>query len=95
MRYFNLGMEKKLKHSIIGVDEFAEDVIRTRKEELSLQCDNNMSKQRSDPLQKNGLSGRVFLGRVFKNAAQNGIKPRFSKTGLKGARPNCVLHAGP
>ena len=46
-------------------------------------------------LQKKGLSGRVFLGCVFKNAAQNGIKPRFLKTGLKGARPSRVLHAGP
>ncbi|KAM4073470.1 hypothetical protein ACB094_10G021700 [Castanea mollissima] len=55
MRYFNLGIEKKLKHSINVVDEFAEDVIRTRKEELSLQCNNNMSKQRSDLL-------TVFMG---------------------------------
>ncbi|KAM4109202.1 hypothetical protein ACB094_03G102500 [Castanea mollissima] len=55
MRYFNLGMEKKLKNSIKGVDEFAEDVIRTRKKELSLQFDNNMSKKRSDLL-------TVFMG---------------------------------
>ena len=41
-------------------------------------------------LQNAGLSGHVF-----KNAAQNGIKPRFLKTGLKGARPSRVLHAGP
>ena len=46
-------------------------------------------------LQNAGPSGCVFLGRVFKNAAQNGIKPRFLKTGLKGARPNRVLYAGP
>ena len=46
-------------------------------------------------LQNAGLSGRVFLGRIFKNAAQNDIKPRFLKTGLKGARPSRVLHAGP
>ena len=55
MRYFNLGMEKKLKDSIKEVDEFAEDVIRTRKKELSLQFDNNMSKKRSDLL-------TVFMG---------------------------------
>ena len=46
-------------------------------------------------LQNVGPSGCVFLGRVFKNAAQNGIKPRFLKTGLKGARPSRVLYAGP
>ena len=46
-------------------------------------------------LQNAGLSGCVFLGRVFKNAAQNGIKPRFLKTGLKGTRPSRVLYAGP
>lgn len=55
MRYFNLGMEKKLKDSIKGVDEFAEDVIRTRKKELSLQYDHNNKKQRLDLLS-------VFMG---------------------------------
>ena len=46
-------------------------------------------------LQNAGPSGCVFLGRVFKNAAQNCIKPCFLKTGLKGAKPSCVLYAGP
>ena len=46
-------------------------------------------------LQNAGPSGCVFLGRIFKNAAQNDIKPRFLKTGLKGARPSRVLYAGP
>ena len=45
MRHFNVGTEKKLKMSIKGVDEFADDVIRTRKKELSLQCD-DIKKQR-------------------------------------------------
>ena len=48
-----------------------------------------------ESLQNAGLSGCVFLGRVFKNAAQNSIKPRFLKTGLKGARPRRVLYATP
>ncbi|XLR56224.1 hypothetical protein S83_006896 [Arachis hypogaea] len=52
MRFLNLGMEKKLKESIKGVDEFAENVIRTRKKELSLFCD---EKQRSDLLS-------IFMG---------------------------------
>ncbi|KAB1206300.1 Cytochrome P450 86B1 [Morella rubra] len=53
MRYLNVGTEKKLKISIKGVDEFAEDVIRTRKKELSMQSDDK--KQRSDLL-------TVFMG---------------------------------
>ncbi|PNX95431.1 cytochrome p450 86b1-like protein [Trifolium pratense] len=37
MRFLNLGMERKLKKSIQKVDEFAENVIRERKKELSLE----------------------------------------------------------
>ena len=48
MRYLDLGTEKKLKISIKGVDQFAEEVIRTRKKELSLQSEDR--KQRSDLL---------------------------------------------
>ncbi|XP_027355501.1 cytochrome P450 86B1-like [Abrus precatorius] len=48
MRFLNLGVERKLKKSIKGVDEFAENVIRTRKKELSLQCED--TKLRSDLL---------------------------------------------
>ncbi|BAT91110.1 Cytochrome P450 [Vigna angularis] len=48
MRLLNLGVERKLKKSIKGVDEFAENVIRTRKKELSLQCED--TKNRSDLL---------------------------------------------
>ncbi|XP_019451194.1 PREDICTED: cytochrome P450 86B1-like isoform X2 [Lupinus angustifolius] len=49
MRFINLGMERKLRESIKGVDEFAENVIRTRKKELSLHCDED-KKPRSDLL---------------------------------------------
>lgn len=48
MRFLDLGNEKKLKRSIKGVDEFADEVIRTRKKELSMQSNNMM--QRSDIL---------------------------------------------
>ncbi|XP_061362706.1 cytochrome P450 86B1 [Gastrolobium bilobum] len=48
MRLLNLGMERKLKESIKGVDEFAENVIRTRKKELSLECEDK--EQMSDLL---------------------------------------------
>ncbi|KAE8692731.1 Cytochrome P450 86B1 [Hibiscus syriacus] len=48
MRCLDLGTEKKLKRSIKGVDEFAQEVIRTRKKELSLQKEDE--KQRSDLL---------------------------------------------
>ncbi|KAJ8759290.1 hypothetical protein K2173_006810 [Erythroxylum novogranatense] len=49
MRFLDLGTEKKLKISIKGVDEFAENVIRTRKKELSTQTD-DIKKQRLDLL---------------------------------------------
>ncbi|AED91274.1 Cytochrome P450 superfamily protein [Arabidopsis thaliana] len=39
MRSLNLGTEKKLKESINGVDDFAEEVIRTRKKEMSLETE--------------------------------------------------------
>lgn len=57
MRYFNLGVEKKLKQSIKGVDKFADDVIRTRKKELMMMDTTNSvsEKQRSDLL-------TVFMG---------------------------------
>lgn len=54
MRYLDLGSEKKLKRSIKGVDEFAENVIKTRKKELSVQSSDD-KKQRSDLL-------TVFMG---------------------------------
>ncbi|KAJ4972437.1 hypothetical protein NE237_005611 [Protea cynaroides] len=53
MRFFNFGTEKKLKKSIMEVDEFANEVIRARKKELSLFSGEN--KQRSDLL-------TVFMG---------------------------------
>lgn len=53
MRHLNLGSEKKLKDSIIGVDNFADEVIRTRKKEILSQADDK--KQRSDLL-------TIFMG---------------------------------
>ncbi|KAK3030566.1 hypothetical protein RJ639_039444 [Escallonia herrerae] len=53
MRYLNLGPENKLKQSIKGVDIFADEVIRTRKKELTLQSGDKG--QRSDLL-------TVFMG---------------------------------
>lgn len=51
MRYLDIGLEKKLKVWIKAVDEFAEDVIQTRKNELaSRRDDNDVKKQRLDLL---------------------------------------------
>ncbi|POO01969.1 Cytochrome P450, E-class, group I [Trema orientale] len=66
MRYFNVGMEKKLKESLRGVDEFAEDVIQTRKKELSSRCDEK--KTRSDLL-------TVFMG--LKNEEGEAFSDKF------------------
>ncbi|CAA7027000.1 unnamed protein product [Microthlaspi erraticum] len=52
MRSLNLGTEKKLKESIQAVDDFAEEVIRARKTELSLETE---SSKRSDLL-------TIFMG---------------------------------
>ncbi|XP_076890562.1 cytochrome P450 86B1-like [Bidens hawaiensis] len=54
MRYFNLGSEKTLKHSIKGVDTFAHEVIRTRRKEMMLHVDDD-NKQKSDLL-------TIFMG---------------------------------
>ncbi|KAL5576209.1 hypothetical protein UlMin_017908 [Ulmus minor] len=48
LRYLNIGMERKLKISIEGVDGFAYDVIQSRKRELSSRCDEKQ--KRSDLL---------------------------------------------
>lgn len=48
--HLNLGVEKKLKQSIQAVDEFAEDVIQTRKRELSTTAQPQAENQRSDLL---------------------------------------------
>lgn len=53
MRWLNLGMERNMRNSIKKVDEFAENVIKTRKKELSLQGD--MENKRSDLL-------TIFMG---------------------------------
>lgn len=39
MRYLDVGVEKKLRKSIERVDEFADEVIRTRRKELALGLD--------------------------------------------------------
>ncbi|KAG9130203.1 hypothetical protein Leryth_004230 [Lithospermum erythrorhizon] len=48
MRFLNLGTERTLRQSIRGVDEFAQEVIRTRKKELALETED--IKQRTDLL---------------------------------------------
>ncbi|OVA05873.1 Cytochrome P450 [Macleaya cordata] len=49
MKYLNMGVEKKLKNDTSQVDKFAEEVIQTRKKELSLEQSND-TKLRSDLL---------------------------------------------
>ncbi|KAM7265235.1 hypothetical protein ACFE04_002918 [Oxalis oulophora] len=52
MRYLNLGTERKLKMSIKGVDEFADEVIRRRKKEL----------QYDDPKTRRSDILTIFMG---------------------------------
>uniref|UniRef100_A0A6N2LID9 Cytochrome P450 n=1 Tax=Salix viminalis TaxID=40686 RepID=A0A6N2LID9_SALVM len=78
MRFLDLGSEKKLKRSIKDVDEFAEDVIRTRKKELSMQSEGDKKKQRLDLL-------TVFMGLKDENG-----KP-FSDRFLRDICVNFIL----
>lgn len=55
MRYLDIGTERKLKRSIERVDEFAEEVIRTRKKELCGSDGEEKKKERSDLLS-------IFMG---------------------------------
>ncbi|KAG6773682.1 hypothetical protein POTOM_020995 [Populus tomentosa] len=78
MRYLDLGSEKKLKRSIKDVDDFAEEVIRTRKKELSIQSEDDKKKQGSDLL-------TVFMGLKDENG-----KP-FSDRFLRDICVNFIL----
>ncbi|XP_010423121.1 PREDICTED: cytochrome P450 86B1-like [Camelina sativa] len=64
MRSLNLGTEKNLKESIKGVDYFAEEVIRTRKKELSLETE---TAKRSDLL-------TIFMGLRDDNGEKFSVK---------------------
>lgn len=66
MRHLNIGTEKTLKQSIKGVDLFADEVIRTRKKELTLQAEDK--KQRSDLL-------TIFMG--LKDEQGNPFSDKF------------------
>ena len=46
-------------------------------------------------LQNAGGWGCVFLGRIYKNVAPDGLKRRFKKTGHKEKKWSRVLYAGP
>ncbi|XP_057478906.1 cytochrome P450 86B1 [Actinidia eriantha] len=75
MRYAELGFEKTLKSSIKRVDEFAEQVIRTRKKELENQ---NMNNIRSDLLTvfiglKDERSGEPFSDKFLRDICVNFI----------------------
>nr|TKS06601.1 hypothetical protein D5086_0000121240 [Populus alba] len=78
MRYLDFGSEKKLKRSIKDVDDFAEDVIRKRKKELSIQSEDDKKKQGSDLL-------TVFMGLKDENG-----KP-FSDRFLRDICVNFIL----
>ncbi|KAM0960926.1 hypothetical protein TB2_019971 [Malus domestica] len=67
MRYLNLGAERKLKRSIREVDEFADDVIRTRKKELALllSATNNSNASNDDDKKNKHIRSdllTVFMG---------------------------------
>ncbi|KAG7014270.1 Cytochrome P450 86B1, partial [Cucurbita argyrosperma subsp. argyrosperma] len=77
LRYLNLGVEKKLKQSIQAVDEFAEDVIQTRKRELSTTAQPQAENQRSDLLtvfmRLRDEQGRPFSDKFLRDICVNFI----------------------
>ncbi|CAK9310232.1 unnamed protein product [Citrullus colocynthis] len=77
MRYLNLGMEKKLKQSIKAVDEFADNVIQTRKRELSTAAQPQADNQRSDLLtvfmKLRDEQGRPFSDKFLRDICVNFI----------------------
>lgn len=72
-----MGMEKKLKQSIKAVDEFAENVIRTRKRELSAAEQPQADNQRSDLLtvfmRLRDEQGRPFSDKFLRDICVNFI----------------------
>lgn len=77
MRYLDIGTERKLKRSIERVDEFAEEVIRTRKKELCGSHGEEKKKERSDLLSIfMGLKdeeGRPFSNKFLRDICVNFI----------------------
>ncbi|XP_038899430.1 cytochrome P450 86B1-like [Benincasa hispida] len=77
MRYLNLGMEKKLKQSIKAVDEFAENVIQTRKREFYTAAQPQADDQRSDLLtvfmRLRDEQGRPFSDKFLRDICVNFI----------------------
>lgn len=77
MRYLDIGTERKLKRSIERVDEFAEEVIRTRKKELCGSDGEEKKKERSDLLSIfMGLKdeeGRPFSNKFLRDICVNFI----------------------
>ncbi|XP_065866482.1 cytochrome P450 86B1-like [Euphorbia lathyris] len=79
MRFLNIGTEKRLKESIKGVDEFAEQVIRTRKKQLSQDDDDDdaKKKQRSDLLtifmRLKDVNGKPFSDKFLRDICVNFI----------------------
>ncbi|XP_038992508.1 cytochrome P450 86B1-like [Hibiscus syriacus] len=75
MRCLDLGSEKKLGTSIKGVDEFAGEVIKTRKKELSLQTEDE--RRRSDLLtvfmRLKDEQGKPFLDKFLRDICVNFI----------------------
>ncbi|XP_057456674.1 cytochrome P450 86B1 [Lotus japonicus] len=76
MRFLNLGLERKLMRSIKRVDEFAVDVIHTRKKELSLEFDDE-KKQKSDLLtvfmKMKDENGKPYSDRFLRDICVNFI----------------------
>lgn len=86
MRYLDIGLERKLKVWIKAVDEFAQDVIRTRKKELASRCDDDVD----DDDQKKKKQQRTDLLTVFMGLKDESGRP-FSEKFLRDICVNFIL----
>lgn len=77
LRFFDLGNERRLKRSLERVDEFAYEVIRTRKKELSLESGDEKKAARSDLLtvftKVNDDDGKAFSDKFLRDVCVNFI----------------------
>ncbi|KAG1355232.1 cytochrome P450 86B1 [Cocos nucifera] len=77
MRFFDLGNERRLRRSLKRVDEFAYEVIRTRKKELSLESGDEKKAARSDLLtvftNHKDDNGKAFSDKFLRDVCVNFI----------------------
>ncbi|RWV77181.1 hypothetical protein GW17_00062032 [Ensete ventricosum] len=99
LRYLDLGSERWLRRSLKRVDEFAYDVIRTRKKELSLESGAKNSTARTDLLtvftRLKDDDGRAFSDKFLRDVCVNFILAGRDTSSVALAWFFCLLDKHP